>query len=164
MYVEGVKPIYKNFAGIKITEGRFINENDMKTKSKVIVIDESSNDELLRGTDETTMIGQTVMFNDLSFTVVGVCKADMWGERGMGYTPFSTLQAIYNQNEYNQIVFVTKGLDTKEDNENFKAELKRKIAALHEFSPEDKRGVWIDSQMIDSLDACRTGSSTPAAK
>ena len=155
MYVEGVKPIYKNFEGIKITEGRFINENDMKTKSKVIVIDESSNDELLRGTDETTMIGQTVMFNDLSFTVVGVCKADMWGERGMGYTPFSTLQAIYNQNQYNQIVFVTKGLDTKEDNESFKTELKRKIAALHEFSPEDKRGVWIDSQMIDSLETMR---------
>ena len=155
IYVQGVKPIYKNFEGIKVTEGRFINENDMKTKSKVIVIDVDSNDELLRGTDETTMIGKTVMFNDLSFTVVGVCKANSWGERGMGYTPFSTLQAIFNQNEYNQIVFVTKGLNTKEDNENFKAELKRKIAALHEFSPEDKRGVWIDSQMIDSLETMR---------
>ena len=155
VYVQGVKPIYKSFEGVKITEGRFINENDMKTKSKVIVIDEDSNTELLRGTDKTTMIGQTVMFNDLSFTVVGVCKADMWGERGMGYTPFSTLQILYNQNQYNQIVFVTKGLDTKEDNEIFKAELKRKIAALHEFSPEDKRGVWIDSQMIDSLETMR---------
>ena len=71
VYVQGVKPIYKSFEGIKVTEGRFINENDMKTKSKVIVIDVDSNDELLRGTDETTMIGKTVMFNDLSFTVVG---------------------------------------------------------------------------------------------
>ena len=155
VYVQGVKPIYKSFEGVKITEGRFINENDMKTKSKVIVIDEDSNTELLRGTDETTMIGKTVLFNDLSFTVIGVCKADMWGERGMGYSPFTTLQAIYNQNEYNQIVFVTKGLNTKEDNEKFKVEMKRKIAALHEFSPDDERGVWIDSQMIDSLETMR---------
>ena len=155
VYVQGVKPIYRNIDGIKVTQGRFINENDMKTKSKVIVIDEDSNTELLRGTDETTMIGKTVLFNDLSFTVVGVCKADMWGERGMGYSPFTTLQAIYNQNEYNQIVFITKGLNTKEDNEEFKAKMKRKIAALHEFSPDDERGVWIDSQMIDSLETMR---------
>ena len=73
----------------------------------------------------------------------------------MGYSPFTTLQAIYNQNEYNQIVFVTKGLNTKEDNEKFKVEMKRKIAALHEFSPDDERGVWIDSQMIDSLETMR---------
>ena len=155
VYVQGVKPIYRNIDGIKVTQGRFINENDMKTKSKVIVIDEDSNTELLRGTDETTMIGKTVLFNDLSFTVVGVCKADMWGERGIGYSPFTTLQAIYNQNEYNQIVFITKGLNTKEDNEEFKAKMKRKIAALHEFSPDDERGVWIDSQMIDSLETMR---------
>ena len=155
VYVQGVKPIYRNIDGIKVTKGRFINENDMKTKSKVIVIDEDSNTELLRGTDETTMIGKTVLFNDLSFTVVGVCKADMWGERGIGYSPFTTLQAIYNQNEYNQIVFITKGLNTKEDNEEFKAKMKRKIAALHEFSPDDERGVWIDSQMIDSLETMR---------
>lgn len=155
IYVQGVKPIYKNFEGVKVTKGRFINENDMKTKSKVIVIDEDSNTELLRGTGETTIIGKTLLFNDLSFTVIGVCKANSWGERGMGYTPFTTLQTIYNQNQYNQIVFVTKGLDTKEDNERFKTELKRKIASLHEFSPEDKRGVWIDSQMLDSLETMR---------
>ena len=154
-YIEGVKPMYQNIEGIKVTQGRFVNENDMKTKSKVIVIDEDSYDELLRGTDETTMIGKTVMFNDLSFTVVGVCKANNWGERGSGYTPFSTLQTIYNQNQYNQIVFITKGLDTKEDNEAFTKELRRKIAALHEFSPDDKRGVWIDSQMVNSLETMR---------
>jgi putative ABC transport system permease protein len=154
-YVEGVKPMYQSIEGIKVTQGRFINENDIKTRAKVIVIDEDSNTELLRGTGETTMIGKTVMFNDLSFTVVGVCKANSWGERGMGYSPFSTLQIIYNQNQYYQIVFITKGLETKEDNEAFKTELKRKLAALHEFSPDDKRGVWIDSQMIDSLETMR---------
>ena len=153
--LDGVKPIYKKIEGIKVLEGRFIDENDMKTKTKVAVIDEDSNNELLRTTGETTMIGKTVFINGLSFTVVGVCKANMWGERGMAYAPYSTLQAIYNENEYYQIVFTTKGLNTKEDNEAFKKELKRKMAALHEFSPDDKRGMWIDSQMIDSLETMK---------
>lgn len=153
--LDGVKPIYKNIEGIKILEGRFINENDMKNKTKVVVIDVDSNDELLRNSAETTLIGKTVFINGLSFTVVGVCKAQMWGERGLAYAPYTTLQAIYNENEYYQITFTTKGLDTKEDNEAFQAELKRKIAALHEFSPDDKRGVWIDSQMVNSLETMR---------
>ncbi|MBR6439346.1 MAG: ABC transporter permease [Bacteroidales bacterium] len=153
--LEGVKPIYKNIEGIKILEGRFINENDMKNKTKVVVIDVDSNDELLRNTEEITLVGKTVFINGLSFTVVGVCKVNMWGERGMAYAPYATLQAIYNNNDCYQITFTTKGLDTKEDNEAFKIELKRKIAALHEFSPEDKRGVWIDSHMLDSLETMR---------
>lgn len=152
---DGVKPIYKNIEGIKVSEGRFINENDMKTKAKVVLIDQDTNDELLRTTGEMTMIGKTVFINGLSFTVVGVCKANMWGERGLAYAPYTTMQAIYNENEYYQMEFTTIGLDTKEDNEAFKAELKRKLAALHEFSPDDRRGVWIDSQMLDSLETMK---------
>ena len=151
----GVKPIYKNIEGIKVSEGRFINENDMKTKAKVVLIDQDTNDELLRTTGEMTMIGKTVFINGLSFTVVGVCKANMWGERGLAYAPYTTMQTIYNENKYYQMEFTTKGLDTKEENEAFKAELKRKLAALHEFSPDDKRGVWINSQMIDSLETMK---------
>ena len=153
--LDGVKPIYKNIEGIKILEGRFINENDMKNKTKVVVIDVDSNDELLRNTGETTLIGKTVFINGLSFKVVGVCKAQMWGERGLAYAPYTTLQAIYNENEYYQITFTTKGLDTKEENEVFAKELRKKIAALHEFSPEDQRGVWIESQMVNSLETMR---------
>jgi len=33
--------------------------------------------------------------------------------------------------------------------------LKRKIAAIHDFSPDDNRGVWIDSEMINSLETLR---------
>lgn len=155
IYIEGVKPIYKNIEGVKMLEGRFINEHDMKTKSKVVIIDANSNKELIRTTGETSMIGKTVYINGLSFTVVGVCKANSWGERGMGYAPYSTLQAIYNVNEYYQLIFTTKGLDTKEENETFSKELRKKLAALHEFSPEDQRGVWIESQMVNSLETIR---------
>lgn len=153
--MEGVKPIYKSIEGIKIIEGRFINENDMKNKLKVVVIDKSSNDELLRTTGESSMIGKTVYINGLSFTVVGVSKGMAFGEMGQSFVPYTTLMALYNVNEFYQLTFTTKGLNTKDDNEKFKVELKQKLATLHEFSPEDRRGVWIDSQMINSLETMR---------
>ena len=62
------------------------------------------------------------------------------------------MQAIYNVNNYYQLTFTTRGLDTKEENEAFQKKLKTKLAALHEFSPEDKRAVWIDSQMVNALE------------
>ena len=153
--MEGVKPIYKQIDGIKILEGRFINENDMKNKMKVVVLDKDSNDELLRTTGETSLIGKTVYINGLSFTVIGVSKGMAFGEMGQCYAPYSTLKIVFNVNDFYQLSFTTKGLNTEKDNELFKTELKRKLAALHDFSPEDKRGVWIDSQMLNSLEAMR---------
>lgn len=153
--LEGVKPIFKNIEGIKVLEGRFINENDMKNKMKVVVIDKSSNDELLRVTGEDSMIGKTVYINGLSFKVIGVSKGMAFGDMGQCFAPYSTLQAIFNVNDYYQLTFTTKGLDSKEDNENFKVVLKKKLAALHEFSLEDKRGVWIDSHMLESMETMR---------
>ncbi len=153
--MEGVKPIYKNIEGIKVLEGRFINANDMKNKMKVVVLDKNSADELIRTTGETSIIGKSVFINGLSFTVVGVCKGMPWGDRGECYAPYSTVQMLYNVQEFYQLTFTTKGLDTKEDNEAFQKELKKKLAALHEFSPDDQRGVWINSEMINSLETMR---------
>lgn len=153
--IEGVKPIYKNIEGIKIYEGRFINENDMKYKKKVMVIDKSTNDEFVRKTGENTMLGKSVFINGICYTVIGICKVDVWGERGQCYAPYSTLQMIYNVNEYYNIIFTTQGLNTKEENIAFQNKLKRKLADLHEFSPKDQYGVWIDSQMVNSLETMR---------
>lgn len=171
--VEGVRPIYKNIQGIKILEGRFINDNDMKTKAKVVVIDkttaelvkdkiisdnEQENPVKARKTkrykkDDISILGQLVMINDINYTIIGVFEGQMWGNMGQCYAPFSTMQQIYNENNrYYQLSFTTKGLDTKEENESFRKELKRNMALLHEFSPDDQRGVWIDSQMLNALE------------
>lgn len=171
--VEGVKPIYKNIEGIKIKEGRFVNENDMKTKAKVVVIDkttaelisdkinsdkERENSVNIRKTrrskkKDISILGQLVMINGINYTIVGVFEGQMWGSMGQCYAPYSTMQQIYNvNNRYYQLSFTTKGLDTKEDNENFRKELKRNLALLHEFSPDDQRGVWIDSSMLNALE------------
>jgi len=161
--IEGVKPIYKSIQGLKIKEGRFVNENDMKTKAKVVVIDKTtaelirnkiiSDEEPKNKEQDVSVLGRLVMINGINFTVVGVFDAQMWGNMGQCYAPYSTMQQIYNvNNEYYQLSFTTKGLDTKEDNENFRKELKRNLALLHEFSPDDQRAVWIDSSMLNALE------------
>lgn len=169
--VDGVRPIFKNIQGIKIVEGRFINDNDMKIKEKVVVIDKNTADEIrnkisppevkktnkrhLKSPEETvSILGEFVNINGINYVIAGIFESDMmWGGTGQCYVPFSTLQQIYNvNNEYYKLSFTTFGLDTKEDNENFRKELKRNMALLHEFSPDDQRGVWIDSQMLNALE------------
>ena len=169
--VDGVRPIFKNIQGIKIVEGRFINDNDMKIKEKVVVIDKNTADEIrnkisppeekktnrkhFKSPEETvSILGEFVNINGINYVIAGVFESDMmWGGTGQCYVPFSTLQQIYNvNNEYYKLSFTTFGLDTKEDNENFRKELKRNMALLHEFSPDDQRGVWIDSQMLNALE------------
>ncbi|MCQ2318824.1 MAG: ABC transporter permease [Bacteroidales bacterium] len=169
--IDGVRPIFKNIQGIKIVEGRFINDNDMKIKEKVVVIDKNTADEIrnkirqpeekktnkrhLKSPEETVpVLGEFVSINGINYVIVGVFESDMmWGGTGQCYAPFSTLQQIYNvNNEYYKLSFTTFGLDTKEDNESFRKELKRNMALLHEFSPDDQRGVWIDSQMLNALE------------
>lgn len=169
--VDGVRPIFKNIQGIKIVEGRFINDNDMKIKEKVVVIDKNTADEIrnkisppeekktnrkhFKSPEETvSILGEFVNINGINYVIAGIFESDMmWGGTGQCYVPFSTLQQIYNvNNEYYKLSFTTFGLDTKEDNENFRKELKRNMALLHEFSPDDQRGVWIDSQMLNALE------------
>lgn len=169
--VDGVRPIFKNIQGIKIVEGRFINDNDMKIKEKVVVIDKNTADEIrnkisppevkktnrkhFKSPEETvSILGEFVNINGINYVIAGVFESDMmWGGTGQCYVPFSTLQQIYNvNNEYYKLSFTTFGLDTKEDNESFRKELKRNMALLHEFSPDDQRGVWIDSQMLNALE------------
>lgn len=169
--VDGVRPIFKNIQGIKIVKGRFINDNDMKIKEKVVVIDKNTADEIrnkisppeekktnrkhFKSPEETvSILGEFVNINGINYVIAGIFESDMmWGGTGQCYVPFSTLQQIYNvNNEYYKLSFTTFGLDTKEDNENFRKELKRNMALLHEFSPDDQRGVWIDSQMLNALE------------
>lgn len=155
---EGVKPIYKDIEGLKIIEGRFINDNDMKNKSKVVAVDKTTaeiiREKMNSGSENAaSILGQIAVINDINYVIVGVFDAQMWGNMGKCYVPYSTMQQIYNvNNQYYQLSFTTKMLDTKEDNENFKNKLKIDLALLHEFSPDDQRGLVISSSVLNSLE------------
>jgi putative ABC transport system permease protein len=140
----GVSPEYMYINGIKIVDGqgRFINDMDIQEKRKAAVINQRTKD-ILFPDDEA--LGKQIIAGGLGYTVIGVFEENSWGDEAKVYIPFSTALLLYNKNrDIGDIYFTVDGLETKEENEVFEEELRKKLADLHIFDPEDKRsiGMW----------------------
>ena len=132
----GVHPNYTEVETVKTADGRFVNQNDLKERRKVIVIHKKTAD-ILFGKTHTEPIGH----ND---------QGDR--EASEAYIPFSTLQTIYNKGEQlNNIIFTTKNLETIESNEIFEANYRRVIGASRRFDPQDNSAIWIWNRFTDYM-------------
>ena len=123
----GVHPNYTEVETVKTADGRFVNQNDLKERRKVIVIHKKTAD-ILFGKTHTEPIGQFVNASGVAYQVVGIYNDQGDREASEAYIPFSTLQTIYNKGEQlNNIIFTTKNLETIESNEIFEANYRRVI-------------------------------------
>ena len=148
--LRGVRPIYNKIDDVKMRIGRFINERDEANSEKVIVIDENLATTFFETNEKA--IGQFVMIGGIGYKVVGIWKGERDSQSSSCFVPFSTQKKITNENDYYRVAFTTYGLNTKEDNEQFQDYLKRQLAQLHEFSPDDPNGVWINSTMLNAIE------------
>lgn len=149
IFVNGVRPVFKDINNVKMLEGRFINARDEKNSEKFIVIDKTLRDKLFG--DGLSPLGKFVVVNNMAFNVVGVCEAERHSDGGDAYIPFSTLKSIRRLNRYWRLSFTTKGLETKEQNEAFAEYLRTQLARLHEFDPDDQSAIYIRSTQEEYL-------------
>ncbi len=147
--LQGVHPNYTEVEDVKIVEGRFINDYDIKERRKVIVLHNKSAEVLFK---EKSPIGAFVNAGGIVYQVVGVYKDSGNSNANNAYIPFTTLQIIYNRGDkLNNIVFTTKDLTDKVDNEAFEASYRKAIAQNHRFDPTDESGIWISNRMTQYL-------------
>ena len=138
----GVHPNYVQSEAIKTATGRFVNQNDVKERRKVIILHKKSA-EILFGKSHTEPVGQFVNAGGVAYRVVGLYE-DQGDQSSVAFIPFSTLQTIYNKGDkLNNIIFTTKNLTSEEDNKVFEKEYRKVIAANHRFDPEDESAIWI---------------------
>ena len=149
IFVNGVRPVFKEINNVKMLEGRFINAQDEKSGEKFIVIDKTLRDKLFG--EGVSPLGKFVIVNNMAFNVVGVCDAERHSDGGDSYIPFSTLKSIRRISRYWKLSFTVKGLETKEDNEAFTHYLRTQLARLHEFDPDDTSAVYIRSMQEEYL-------------
>lgn len=145
----GVYPNFGEVESAKVATGRFINQNDLKERRKVIVLHKKTA-EILFSKTHTEPIGQFVKAGDVVFQVVGTYNDQ--GDRGASdaYIPFTSLQTIYNKGtQLNNIIFTVKNLNTVKSNENFEADYRKVIAANHRFDPKDDSAIWIWNRLAD---------------
>lgn len=141
----GVYPSYQQIENVEILSGRFINENDIIQRRKVIVMGKNTADELLEEKGEaSSLIGKYLKFGELMFQVVGIYRSD---ESYMGsdlYGPFSTVQVLMGRgDEVDNILFTFHGLKSLEDNEKFEKQFRGEFNKTHRANPDDTGTMWI---------------------
>ena len=138
----GVHPNYVQSEAIKTATGRFINQNDVKERRKVIILHKKSA-EILFKKSHTEPVGQFVNVGGVAYRVAGLYE-DQGDQSSVAFIPFSTLQTIYNKGDkLNNIIFTTKNLTSEEANKTFEKEYRKVIAANLRFDPVDEGASWI---------------------
>lgn len=148
---QGVNPEFTQINGITIkdNQGRFINQQDMREMRKVAVINSRIKEVLFNNEDP---LGKMIIAGGLSYTVIGVCEEDTWGSFEKAYIPLTTAQQLYSKGYgYDDIAFTVSGLDSEVVNEAFETRLRKDLANIHHYDPEDKRAVGIWNQMQNYL-------------
>lgn len=121
----------------KIIHGRFINEDDLKNKSKVVVIGDGVVEDLYNKDDE--IIGSIVKLNGVPFTVVGVYEGSQRGfegDRSM-FAPFTTFQKLFNEGD--NVGFVAVNIQDEVDIKLMESRIKDFLKIRHKVHPDDSQ-------------------------
>ena len=151
----GVKPAWAQANAVKIVHGRFINEIDLRQKRKSVVISDMNAQSLFPR--ERNVVGQTLDFNGISYTVVGVYKDEQMSNERTFYAPFTTVGTIYNSGQFiNRLSMVIRHIETDSAMNQFMDEYTRASSHVHSFAPDDKQALWIWNQAESSLEMKKT--------
>lgn len=140
--VGGVYPNIAKISAVKITAGRFLNENDIREKRKVCVIGTRVREELFKA-DENP-IGGYIRINGVYFKVIGTTVPMSNGgearqEAQRIVVPFTTFQKAFN---YGDVVgwfaiSSANGIKASDAEEKVMAIIKER----HKIAPEDKQAI-----------------------
>lgn len=141
----GVAADYTDIIYLKVLDGRFINSHDIAERRKVVVIEEAMRDVLFPGGESP--LGKTVINRGVAYTVVGIYKMHSYGNSNNCFIPMSTGQLVYAKNEpwIRYIIFTLNGIDTEKAMEEFEDSVRHRMAAEHNFDPNDQNAVWMQN-------------------
>lgn len=134
--ISGDLPLLDQVQKKDLIYGRFINENDIKLKSKVCVIEEEIYKQLFE--KDEYPIGELVKIGNIAYQVVGVYKRGNINFDGQAaYVPFSTFQQVYNR--VNRISWMMVTAKDNIDIEQLEQDMLLTLKNIHKVDPEDKR-------------------------
>lgn len=118
--------------------GRFINDNDIKEKKKVCVIEEEIYKQLFD--KDVYPIGTYIKINDINYNIVGMYKEGQiggGGPQGNIHIPFTTFQQVYNRGDSVGWMMITG--QPEFDITQIEADVKLLLRNLHNVHPQDNR-------------------------
>lgn len=146
---DGVYPsTLVNSSRISLRDGRYINDNDVATTAKVIVLSERYASQLFPP-DGAKAVGSRVNVGGISFKVVGVYTA-RWGREN--YVPYSTARLMSeNKDQIGNMTVYLKNVSTEADGEAAENAVRQTLAGAHEFDHDDSSALWVRNEFVDGI-------------
>lgn len=152
--VKGVNETYINMVNNQMDEGRFLNEEDLKSQKKSVVLGRMVVQDLMRG---QRPIGQYINIGSGMYEIVGIfsSKTNDDREERMIYVPITTLQTIYGTDDLPTITIAPKDGISTADLGQFAEDVKSNLKSRHSISPTDPNGirVWDSSEQMSDTNA-----------
>ncbi|WP_100610133.1 ABC transporter permease [Confluentibacter lentus] len=150
-----VHPDYQFVEKNIIKEGRYINQNDIENRTKVIVIGRLVEEDLFIN---ESSIGKYINLNGIQYKVVGTFM-DEGGddEERIIYMPLTTAQHLYGNNDYIDQMNLTYSPDLNyEQALGFSNLLTRKLKSRFSVANDDQRGIRVfnmaeATQQVDQM-------------
>jgi len=94
--VMGVEPNFSTVRFVPIAEGRFLDDQDLAERRRVVVLGSKNASLLFPG---RPLLGETITINDIRFTVVGrvqsISRGNNDGDNQKVYIPLTTMEELY---------------------------------------------------------------------
>ena len=131
----GDYPMLDEIQKKSLTEGRFINQNDINENKKVCVISTEVYKQLYDKEEEA--LGSYLKVNDISYKVIGIYKPSQFEGVNNVHIPFSTFKLVYNKgNKFEWMVVTGK---PEYDIEQVESDVKVLLRNVHKIHPDDNR-------------------------
>ncbi|SEP73726.1 putative ABC transport system permease protein [Hyunsoonleella jejuensis] len=134
----GEFPFSDNLRKKDLVWGRYINQNDIDERKKVIVISEDVYKQLFEKGENP--IGKLLNEDKVSFTVIGVYKVVNLGGPQIDFDiPYTTAQQIYNLGDNVTLLTITG--KPEYDINQIDADVKLLLKNIHNIHPDDNRAL-----------------------
>ena len=153
--VRAVNPDHQYLENTNVNYGRYVNESDIKNKTKVVVIGRLVEEDLFL---KTTAVGKYINLNGIQYKVVGVFSDDGGdNEERLIYMPISTAQQIYGNNYYVDQINLTYNPELDFDAAiGFGNMLTKKLKERFMVSQNDQRAIRVrnlasETQIVNQM-------------
>ena len=153
----GIYPEFMFIENNEVKDGRYINQNDLNNKTKVVVIGKKVEDELFF---KETAIGKYINLSGIQYKVVGVFTDDEGdSEESIIYIPITTIQRVYGNNDLVDLLHLTFNPEMKSSEAlAFGNTLESNLKDRFDVASSDQRAIRIrnmaeGTQKVDMMTA-----------
>jgi putative ABC transport system permease protein len=152
--VHGVHPNYQQIENQSMLSGRFIDQEDLDHKTKVVVISNKIKNELLKDVEDP--LTEYLQISGINFKIIGV-YSDFAGEREEDrvFVPFTSAQSVFNGSDRLQNLAFTmkpeKDFETAvKASKQFENEITQYLKEVHNVAPDDDAAIRVNNVLEET--------------